>query len=97
MKIFLIKFIRSTQGANMQDSGKNLETILQFYETIKTELSAIEEQTKKSLTEQNWLGMVNPAFYDIDHEIERLFIGELKKELYQPPTGFHAALQDQQT
>lgn len=41
--------------------------------------------------------MINPGFYDIDHEIERIFLAELKKELYQPPTGFHAALQDQQT
>lgn len=48
MKIFLIKFIRSTQGANMQDSGKNLETILQFYKTIKTELGEIEDAIKKS-------------------------------------------------
>ena len=44
MKLFLMKFIRGTQGGKVtQQNEEDLKTIISFYRTIKSELSEIEK------------------------------------------------------
>jgi len=93
MKIFLIKFIRASRGSHPgNEAGRALETLIQYYSTIRSELSTIEEIVKNDY--EAWF--IPKQFYDVDHETEKNFILELKSELNSLKTGFHQSLQDQQ-
>jgi len=85
MKIFLIKFIRASRGSHPgNEAGKALETLIQYYGTIREELSTIEEIVKNDFDAPCWfIGsvLIPKQFYDVDPETEKNFILELKSEL----------------